>query len=84
MGLCDRSKGECKCAKGFEGGACERLSCPKADGEICGGHGSCYSMQLLAQETTLNGDPTAYSYGVTLNNRHTWYVPYDVFSRATC
>lgn len=28
MGTCDRVSGECDCVDGFEGAACDRMSCP--------------------------------------------------------
>jgi hypothetical protein len=44
MGLCDRANGRCRCRPGFEGTACERLSCP-AD---CSKRGQCLSMREAA------------------------------------
>ncbi|POM64334.1 Hypothetical protein PHPALM_20150 [Phytophthora palmivora] len=44
MGRCDRSTGTCTCETGFEGVACERLSCPNA----CSGNGRCVSMRDAA------------------------------------
>uniref|UniRef100_H3GGC9 Epidermal growth factor-like domain-containing protein n=1 Tax=Phytophthora ramorum TaxID=164328 RepID=H3GGC9_PHYRM len=44
MGRCDRSTGVCACESGFEGVACERLSCPNA----CSGNGRCMSMRDAA------------------------------------
>ncbi|GMF30833.1 unnamed protein product [Phytophthora lilii] len=44
MGRCDRSTGVCTCESGFEGVACERLSCPNA----CSGNGRCLSMRDAA------------------------------------
>lgn len=44
MGRCDRSTGLCACESGFEGIACERLSCPNA----CSGNGRCISMREAA------------------------------------
>ena len=39
-GTCDHATGTCRCGIGFEGGACERLSCPVGpNGETCSGHG---------------------------------------------
>lgn len=39
--------GICDCAAGYEGGACERIACPKD----CSGHGVCVSMKNLAQRS---------------------------------
>ena len=49
QGICDRSLGQCTCRTGYEGQACERLSCP----QYCTGHGECQSMYYNA----LNKDP---------------------------
>lgn len=42
MGLCDRNLGACKCQLGFEGVACERMSCPTCT------NGRCVSMREAA------------------------------------
>lgn len=42
MGLCDRTTGTCKCQTGFEGVACERMSCPTCT------NGRCVSMREAA------------------------------------
>jgi hypothetical protein len=58
-GICDGRLGHCICQYGFEGAACERMSCPrgKADesstpGHIatCSGHGLCTNLERLASE----------------------------------
>ena len=36
-GVCDRVKAACKCFKGYEGPACQRIACPSG----CSGHGKC-------------------------------------------
>ena len=43
MGVCDRVTGTCTCETGYEGAACERLSCPSD----CSGHGKCLSMREM-------------------------------------
>jgi hypothetical protein len=43
MGSCDRSTGTCKCQSGFEGIACERMSCPTCT------NGRCVSMREAAE-----------------------------------
>ena len=48
-GNCDYSSGTCSCQEGFEGRACERLSCPNG----CGGHGTCTSLESLAHHEYL-------------------------------
>jgi hypothetical protein len=54
MGNCNSETGECECAPGFEGGACERRSCP----DDCSGHGQCLSMRQLALSRVDSfGDP---------------------------
>ncbi|KAG2948995.1 hypothetical protein PC117_g5575 [Phytophthora cactorum] len=44
MGVCNRSTGTCKCFSGFEGSACERMSCPND----CSDRGTCMSMRNMA------------------------------------
>lgn len=46
-GTCDRESGECVCAKGFTGSACERLECSND----CNGNGICLSMKDRAAKT---------------------------------
>ena len=45
MGDCSRIKGTCKCYDGFEGVACEIMSCPAN----CNGHGRCFSLREAAE-----------------------------------
>eukprot|EP00937_MAST-01D_sp_MAST-1D-sp2_P001998 g1998.t1 len=63
MGTCDHKTGRCTCRVGFEGLACERMSCPSslevgkevpAEGDYlgipdCNGHGVCLSMREAAK-----------------------------------
>ena len=55
-GLCDRATGHCACQHGFEGAACERLSCPQGTPthhnphSTCSGHGLCTNLERLARE----------------------------------
>lgn len=44
MGVCNRVAGTCKCFPGFEGSACERMSCPN----WCSDRGTCMSMRSIA------------------------------------
>lgn len=57
MGSCDRSTGKCSCATGFEGIACERMSCPSCS------NGRCISMREAAaiQDNTNFFVATTYS-----------------------
>jgi hypothetical protein len=72
MGTCDRTLGQCLCMDGFEGSACERMSCP---GEPdCSNNGQCLSMALLAEYSEDNGDAASFTYGDTPNNPLTWDV----------
>eukprot|EP01035_Chromulina_nebulosa_P021371 gene21371-27688_t len=57
MGICDYSTGLCQCREGFEGTACERLSCPND----CNNVGECQSLYYYAQ-TKDPGSGTIYSY----------------------
>lgn len=72
MGVCNRETGECQCHPGFEGAACERLSCPLVRGLSCSGHGRCLNMFQLAEIAEINGDATDYTYGHTPNDPQTW------------
>ena len=73
MGICDRTKGECKCRTNFEGGACDRMSCPGGE-PACTGHGQCLSMAQLAEQSTdhSNGALTVLTYGKTPNDPYHW------------
>ena len=44
MGMCNEQTGKCTCRTGFEGKACERMSCPNN----CNGKGRCLSMREAA------------------------------------
>ena len=44
MGICDTGTGVCVCRPGFEGVACERMTCPG----LCNGKGKCLSLKLYA------------------------------------
>ncbi|OWZ06117.1 hypothetical protein PHMEG_00021676 [Phytophthora megakarya] len=44
MGICDRSAGTCTCFPGFDGSACERMSCTND----CSKRGVCMSMRQMA------------------------------------
>ena len=56
-GRCDHKTGECSCASGFVGIACERTRC-KND---CSHRGKCISMRFLA-DSTRNHESLQYSY----------------------
>ncbi|CAM9140099.1 unnamed protein product, partial [Discosporangium mesarthrocarpum] len=80
MGECDRTTGECHCVDGFEGSACDRMSCPGralAEGDDsaapCSGHGQCMTMAMLAEEAA-DGDGVEadYTYGATPNDPLRW------------
>lgn len=47
-GSCDRSTGECSCADGYDGVACQRASCPGFPAS-CSGHGVCRSIEDIAK-----------------------------------
>ena len=63
-GLCDA--GKCTCEGGFEGEACERISCPGVGG-VCSKHGVCLdNTQWAASVLKADGDPgPAYTYGAS-------------------
>ncbi|KAL7450249.1 hypothetical protein ACHAWC_003604, partial [Mediolabrus comicus] len=68
MGLCDRSSGQCDCAEGFVGSACQYMTCPLD----CNDHGECVSMSTLAQKNKVNGVLTPFTYGSDPNDPQTW------------
>ena len=70
MGLCDRTTGACSCMDGFEGAACDTMSCP--GDPACNDHGDCLSMSALAEAATSNGDALDLTYGATPNDPDTW------------
>lgn len=45
MGTCNRKTGTCDCFAGFEGEACQKITCPNE----CSGHGQCLSMKQMAR-----------------------------------
>jgi len=71
-GICDRVTGECVCAEGFYGGACEYMACGGGIENPCNGHGQCKSMMELALIANDNGDATDFTYGSDPNNYDTW------------
>ena len=46
-GYCERNTGQCFCADGYEGAACQRATCPGFP-TMCSGHGVCKTIQQLA------------------------------------
>jgi len=53
-GICDRSSGTCACFEGYEGSACQRASCPSNGDGVCSGHGTCETIQEIANRDTGN------------------------------
>lgn len=47
-GYCDRVEGVCHCIEGFEGSACQRMSCPSFNDLSCNGHGMCSEAEEFA------------------------------------
>ena len=80
MGTCDTITGTCSCMDGFEGTACNVMSCPGTP--ACNDHGECLNMKQLALHATSNGDATSYTYGATPNNQLTW--DFDMVSDILC
>ena len=68
IGLCDHATGQCKCAEGFEGVACQYMTCAND----CNGHGECLSMSELAKRNRVNGNLTPFTYGTNPNDPLTW------------
>lgn len=48
-GICDRTTGTCGCFEGYEGSACQRASCPSNANGVCSGHGTCKTIQEIAE-----------------------------------
>jgi len=76
MGVCDHTRGICACRAGFEGAACERMSCggQTLDHNACSGNGRCLTMRELARaRKTVELDVDAAAvYGSKLWSATTW------------
>jgi hypothetical protein len=75
-GFCDRSSGECECLDGYEGVACERMSCP----EGCSGHGTCKSLASMVH----SGNPYSLWDGTPFNPKTYGCVCDPRWSGADC
>jgi hypothetical protein len=83
MGYCNRDYGECECAPGFEGAACQYMKCPGADVEgPCFNQGECLSLSFLAEASLDNGVATKRTYGKTPNDKYRW--DYDSIRGCKC
>lgn len=80
MGICDQTTGLCSCMDGFEGAACNLMSCP--GDPTCSDHGQCLTMAQLALAATDNGADTDWTYGATPNDAATW--DYDKVQGCKC
>ena len=75
MGVCDRTSGQCSCREGYEGNACERLSCPGriSTSSDCSGRGRCISMRNLALKSLDEYlSPRPVVYGSRASDPATW------------
>ncbi|CAM9285161.1 unnamed protein product, partial [Phaeothamnion confervicola] len=81
-GVCDRATGECRCAAGFLGAACDRLACPGPWDAPCNGNGQCVAMAQLAEAATVNGDAAGFEYGAMPNDAVTW--DFDMVQGCLC
>jgi len=75
MGLCNRLTGECYCNVGFEGHACDKMSCTSTRlgrTSTCSGHGECLSMRQLAYRKKLNGVSFPHDYGTKMISSSSW------------
>lgn len=79
-GVCDTEAGVCECMDGFEGSACQRMSCP--GDPVCNDHGTCLSMSGLALIAENNGDATDFKYGAVPNLAATW--DFDMIYGCSC
>lgn len=48
-GFCDRDMGQCRCLSGYEGSACQRMSCPIFQSKTCNERGVCRRIQDIAE-----------------------------------
>jgi hypothetical protein len=71
-GTCDEI-GVCRCFPGFEGVACNFVSCPVVDGAVCSGRGLCKTARDIARLTeTTDFVRAGFDYGTDLNAFATW------------
>uniref|UniRef100_K3WZS8 EGF-like domain-containing protein n=1 Tax=Globisporangium ultimum (strain ATCC 200006 / CBS 805.95 / DAOM BR144) TaxID=431595 RepID=K3WZS8_GLOUD len=71
-GICNQM-GRCDCVTGFEGVACERMSCPRNGDGVCSNRGVCRSARELAALTPTTSFTTAgFVYGSDPNLVATW------------
>ncbi|ETO75683.1 hypothetical protein F444_08762 [Phytophthora nicotianae P1976] len=71
-GLCN-SAGTCRCLPGFEGAACNRMSCPTSNGAVCNNRGTCRTLRELAALTpTATFTAAGFVYGSDPNALSTW------------
>ena len=83
-GICDRTTGKCKCFAGYQGGSCERRTCPGTP--TCNGRGVCYSMSQLtsvAAAMPLVPDNVGSDY-VDLNNATVSWRGWDAAYNHAC
>lgn len=73
-GRCDRDSGNCQCGDGYEGAACERLTCPLLGAGKCSGNGRCVSMRRLAlsHKNAESLEPEEVIYGSKYRDPVTW------------
>ena len=75
MGICNHHTGQCTCRTGYEGIACERMSCATNDinsDYTCNNAGRCLSLSDIASLHKANGNSEPMSYGVGPYNPATW------------
>jgi hypothetical protein len=76
MGVCDYKRGECTCADGYEGAACERISCAGSHDptvSTCANNGRCLSLRDMGNSRVdFYGDPEALIYGQNVGDSKTW------------
>ena len=87
VGVCNRATGSCECFDGYEGAACQRLSCARAAADSCSGRGRCLSMKALSiQDDALPLQSSNYAYNyrraVTANGTY-WSDGASVLSTVT-
>jgi hypothetical protein len=80
-GNCNRKTGQCICAKGFGGIACEQQLCP--GNPTCSGNGRCFNLRRLARVSgALPLSTRTYKYEDASKNHQSWDS--NVFQKCVC
>lgn len=66
-GKCNRQTGRCECLPGFEGEACQRMSCPAPGMVTCNGRGTCMTLAEAARRREQITALPPLAYGLSTN-----------------